>query len=237
MEKPRLAQVVDWEKHIAPYRIIEMVAGVGAGKNYWVENVLMQEHKVLLITSRKAKVEETSLRSNIPNYINLNILENRDLGVLWEDTEMRYRNCVCNNSQIESYVKYTYNPENEKTHLWKYFDVIVVDEAHSLATDATFATAPFHLASFLNVVRKKSNAKIIFMTATPTPLQPLLQNQKKSAEFAFWDFTDTCTNVHPNLIHIVTHRKAIQRISKLYSDNAACKVVYFVNTIEVQYKS
>ena len=59
MGNKRLSDVIDYSKHIEPYRIIEIVSGVGSGKNYWVENTLMQNMRVLLITSRKAKVEET----------------------------------------------------------------------------------------------------------------------------------------------------------------------------------
>ena len=53
-EKKRFSEVVDWNTHIEPCRIIQFVAGVGSGKNYWVENVLMNQMKVLLVTSRKA---------------------------------------------------------------------------------------------------------------------------------------------------------------------------------------
>ena len=35
MGDKRFSQVVDWNKHIEPYRIIQFVAGVGSGK-YWV---------------------------------------------------------------------------------------------------------------------------------------------------------------------------------------------------------
>lgn len=33
-EKKRFSEVVDWNTHIEPYRIIQFVAGVGSGKNY-----------------------------------------------------------------------------------------------------------------------------------------------------------------------------------------------------------
>ena len=32
MGDKRFSQVVDWNKHIEPYRIIQFVAGVGSGK-------------------------------------------------------------------------------------------------------------------------------------------------------------------------------------------------------------
>ena len=60
IEKPYLSDVIDYDRDIAPHRVIEIVAGVGAGKNHWVEEILMKQHRVLLITSRKAKVDEKS---------------------------------------------------------------------------------------------------------------------------------------------------------------------------------
>ena len=54
MEKARLSDVINYEEHISPYRIIEVVSGVGSGKNYWVENVLMEKYHVLLITVKIA---------------------------------------------------------------------------------------------------------------------------------------------------------------------------------------
>ena len=71
MEKARLSDVINYEEHISPYRIIEVVSGVGSGKNYWVENVLMEKYHVLLITSRKAKVEETMHRTGLGKCLNL----------------------------------------------------------------------------------------------------------------------------------------------------------------------
>ena len=36
MGDKRLSEVVNYKEHIEPYRIVEMVSGVGSGKNYWV---------------------------------------------------------------------------------------------------------------------------------------------------------------------------------------------------------
>ena len=57
-EKPKLSKVIDYDTHVKPYRFIQLISGLGSGKNYWVENDLMPKHNVLLITSRKAKVKE-----------------------------------------------------------------------------------------------------------------------------------------------------------------------------------
>ena len=60
-----LSDVINFEKDIRPYRMVQIIAGVGAGKNYWVNQVVanhkhqIDEHSyrksnVLLITSRAA---------------------------------------------------------------------------------------------------------------------------------------------------------------------------------------
>lgn len=230
MEGKRFSQVINWDKHIEPYSLIQFVAGVGSGKNYWVEHTLMQNKRVLLITSRKAKVKETSHKLGIASKLNLNAFNNRDLGCLLEDDKKKYQNCVCNNSHIEKYWKYQFNPNDEKTFLWKYFDVIVVDEAHSLATDATFSDAPFHLYSFLNYVFKLKSVKLIFMTATPEPILDIVHTENKQGR-KLWNFTKECINILPNKIHIDVQENILQEITSLYQqpDN---KVIYFVNHID-----
>ena len=62
-EKPKLSKVIDYDTHVKPYRFIQLISGLGSGKNYWVENDLMPKHNVLLITSRKAKVKDQELSS------------------------------------------------------------------------------------------------------------------------------------------------------------------------------
>ena len=71
MAKERLSEVINYKEHIAPYRIIELVSGLGSGQNYWLENVLMEQVRILLITSRKAKIEETISRTGVDKCLNL----------------------------------------------------------------------------------------------------------------------------------------------------------------------
>lgn len=229
MGDKRFSEVVDWNKHIQPYRLVQFVAGVGAGKNHWVENDLMKKMRVLLITSRKAKVKETSHKLGIASKLDLNAFEKRDLGTFLGDEKNKYQNCVCNNSHIEKYWKYQFNLEDEKTHLWKYFDIIVVDEAHSLATDATFSDAPFHLYSFLNYVFKQKSIKLIFMTATHKPILDIVHTENK-ADRKLWDLRKECVNILPNKIHIDIQENILKEIMELYQ-NKRNKVIYFVNSI------
>ena len=95
MGDKRLSEVIQWDKHIEPYRVIEIVSGVGSGKSYWVENDLMQQYRVLLITSRKKKVEETKERTKLNTCINLTLAGNDALCALVKEDKEKSRQCIC----------------------------------------------------------------------------------------------------------------------------------------------
>ncbi len=158
MTKERLSEVINYKEHIAPYRIIELVSGLGSGKNYWVENALMETSRVLLITSRKAKVDETMSRTGVNKCLNLSVRKHEAIDYLWSD-DKRNGSCICNNWQIEHYMKHKYVSDDHKTYLWNFFDIIIVDEAHSLATDATYCDAPFYLLDFIKAAIVKEHPK------------------------------------------------------------------------------
>lgn len=234
MGDKRLSEVIKWDTHIEPYRVIEIVSGVGSGKSYWVENVLMESKRVLLITSRKKKVEETKNRTGLNTCLNLSLAANNALCCFLNDNRKQASQCVCNNWQIEYYVKNTYDPNDEMTHLWNCFDIIVLDEAHSMATDATFADAPFHTWSFLGAAYRNSNVKIILMTATPGPVSDLFNPQKHS-DYKMWDFSKECISVKPRDIWITTSDAIIQTITNVYHRNKDAdtqRIVYFVNAVD-----
>ncbi|MEE1126176.1 MAG: hypothetical protein U0L18_09660 [Acutalibacteraceae bacterium] len=67
-----VSEVLSYEKDIKPYKFIRINAGVGSGKNTFIENFIKGEHNtpkktVLLITSRRAKVDETINSIDIEN--------------------------------------------------------------------------------------------------------------------------------------------------------------------------
>ena len=45
--KKTVANNVDYRKDIEPYKLVYVYSGVGSGKNYWSENVLMKDKRVL----------------------------------------------------------------------------------------------------------------------------------------------------------------------------------------------
>ena len=68
--KPHLSDIIDYDKDIAPYRLISIVSGVGSGKNRMIDHLAdgdlfchrdgtrVEKQAILLITSRRAKVNE-----------------------------------------------------------------------------------------------------------------------------------------------------------------------------------
>ena len=227
MAKERLANVINYQEHIAPYRVIEIVSGIGSGKNYWVENVLMEQMRVLLITSRKAKVQETMSRTGIGKCLNLSVREQDAVNYLWSD-DKRQGSCICNNWQIEYYMKHKYISDDSETHLWNFFDIIIVDEAHSLATDATYCDAPFYLLDFIKAGYRQGKTKIILMTATHRPIDGLIRLKNKQ-DYAFWDFTPKCVNVKPSKLNYMARDTALYYIVWKYKHTPQSKrhVIYF----------
>ena len=78
----KVLDVIDVGADLAPYGFSAIYSGVGTGKNTFIEGLLTEDgtfkgglsscHRVLLVTSRKAKVEETFKRhgNGIKNFTN-----------------------------------------------------------------------------------------------------------------------------------------------------------------------
>ncbi|MDO4733547.1 MAG: hypothetical protein Q4B50_08570 [Bacillota bacterium] len=180
--KPQLTDVINFETDIAPHPLVSIWAGVGAGKNYFVEQMVtgseqyrIPKMNVLIITSRKAKVAETLSKnaSSITRIIDddktlddifFNIgCDPRDYRRTIKDSidcEMNIyqRSVVCSNAFIEKYLKYRHHPLQPETHLWNRFDMIVWDEAHALHTDSSYQSAPYHVMMLMKETYKRIKA-------------------------------------------------------------------------------
>jgi len=183
-----------------------IVSGVGSGKNRWVEEVLKEKGNILLITSRKAKVDETKLNSVFEGKF-----EAKEIG----------NYLVCTNSKLEWYLK------NKIIHgaydsFCDYFDFVVVDEAHSIITDSTYADSPFHLWSFIRALSNKM--RFILMTGTIKPIEGLL----KADGWNIIDCTEHCENVKPEKIIIESFDNVIKQIKKTKEKDE--KIIYMANS-------
>lgn len=179
-KKSHICDVIDYKKDIEPYNLIKIYAGVGSGKSYFASAMMtgsdeyrIPEQSVLLITSRRAKVEETLkelgvvVKSTINKNGNLdfdvwqtgedrpfeyekyarNIKFNNESGV--QDFLIYNKSAVCTNAFISVYLHNVYEPDNPITHIWNKFDSIIIDEVHSLVTDSTYQSATFDVLALI----------------------------------------------------------------------------------------
>ena len=100
----------------------------------------------MLITSRSATANAQAAKLGIGRWIDLELLYKAPSS---EWGTNNYNNVICTNAGIEKFIKLQYNKDNPSTHLWNFFDFIIVDEVHSLTTDASFTEAPFYVEHFL----------------------------------------------------------------------------------------
>ena len=194
-KKAHICDVIDYKKDIEPYNLIKIYAGVGSGKSYFASAMMtgsdeyrIPEQSVLLITSRRAKVEETLkelgvvVKSTINKNGNLdfdvwqtgedrpfeyekyarNIKFNNESGV--QDFLIYNKSAVCTNAFISVYLRNVYEPDNPITHIWNKFDSIIIDEVHSLVTDSTYQSATFDVLAliqeYLKLAKKQSTSRM-----------------------------------------------------------------------------
>jgi len=187
-----------------------ILSGVGSGKNWFVEHELIKEGNILYISSRRAKVNEILEENLAQEYISWE----KEFGDVVTTT----------NAGIEKLVK------NEKFgkgfgEIIKHFTFVVVDEAHSICSDATFTSSAFHLLAFLEYVNERyPHIKIVLMTGTPEPLQNL---PKMLDEYTIMDMRNACINVVPKKIRFIKKKEAIAVMANLPKDQ---KTVYYTNS-------
>ena len=75
-------------------------------------------------------------------------------------------------------MRYVYDEEEPITDIWNKFDVVIIDEVHSLITDSTYQSATFDVLEFVkdflyryqnNQIQNRENKHLILMTGTPQP--------------------------------------------------------------------
>lgn len=271
MERPRLPEVIDYEREIAPYTLTMIYAGLGSGKNTLAgylmngnEGYNLPKLNVLLITSRRAKVVETlsdkelDIGSGMGDKKNLKeILKRHPLGLDVYRREIEnnprgwgniiQRSTACTNAFIEKYHQYVYDPNDPSTHLWNRFDVIIVDEVHSLVTDSTFQSSPYHTMALVwetvkrikaaqenekkpleecdSNIKKPVCQKVILMTGTPEAVKFL----EKVPGMNLLDKRAECRNIAPKNLHLIDKERAAKKIKEQLK--AGERLIYFANHI------
>lgn len=225
MEGKYLSEVIDFKKDIAPYRIIQIYSGVGSGKNYWVESLAKEGYRILLITSRKATADAQAKKLKGTRWVDLDEIAQQGFGAKAQ------KKVIVTNAGIEQFIKKKYIPDDEKTHIWRYFDFIILDEAHSLVSDATFSDSPFHVHKFLKFVQESAkDCKLVFMTGTPEPIERFFSEKlKNSAEYNYLNLYDQCKHVDPEEIYLYPYFDIEKDL--LFHLQKGDRIIYFANSI------
>lgn len=191
-----LSDVISYQNDIAPYRFIQIYSGVGSGKNGWIQKLAQEGKRILLITSRQITADAQAKKLGADRWIDLDKLLDRsdwEFECLYSDIT---RCVVCTNFGFAKFVRNCFSPSDSQTYLWNKFDLIALDECHSLSTDATFANDPFYIEKFIRfAIKQSSKCKFIFMTGTLSPIQWLLDDQAHRVHLV--DYFQQCRHVTP----------------------------------------
>lgn len=226
----RVDDVLDYERDIKGKRLIRLRAGVGAGKNYWARHLLEKnpDLQILLITSRRNTAEAEAFHLGTDCKIHPSEL----IDVNEKDwyPEFPGNLIVCTNAYIAHFFKNIYNKEKLQTHIWDKFDLILVDEVHSLCADASFADSPFAVERFIyHTLQKNQNCDIVVMSGTPASTDWLFSEEHWGTEFVSIDLYDKCVHLVPDKVHLFTRASIPERIH--YQWARGQRMVYFVNSV------
>ena len=272
-ELPHLSDAISYETDIAPYRYIQIYAGVGSGKNVFINRFVNGDPErkipkmiVLVITSRRSKVdelhadEEADYACCVGKWGNMTSevydegdwerfqAHLRTIKSEWGEQSFYQKSVACTNAFIESYLRNVYDPADPGTHLWNLFDMIVVDEFHSLVMDASYQSAPFYVNSLIweiayrfHMADQKAAGLIedpddtitaplcrhlVLMTGTPDTVRkypvPYITPH-------VLDMMDTCVNVVPKNVWFLDMKQARELMEQLVTKKRRC--IYFTNHV------
>ena len=226
----RVSDVLDYERDIKGKRLIRLRAGVGAGKNYWARH-LLEKHpnlQILLITSRKNTAQAEAFHIGADCKIHPSRLI--DVSDREWYPEHPGNLIVCTNAYIDHFFKNIYSSEHPQTHLWNKFDLIFVDEVHSLTADASFADSPFAVERFIyHTLRYNVNCDIVAMSGTPDSTDWLFTEGHWGTDYVSIDLYDKCIHLVPDVVYLFTRAVIAEKIRILWSQGK--RSIYFANSV------
>lgn len=191
--------------------LVLITAGVGAGKNTWVQQCLTKElegyDNILFITSRKL-IKKQMLK---------------DIHFSDDFFEcFNYRsNYVITHHSLKKFFKDYTSFQNLLNQQFKY---IVIDEVHSIIADAGYTDTAFYLYTLIKYYIS-NGIRVICLSATTDKVIHFFDMFKN---FQHFDFTDECKNVKPKSIKVISKVKAFQLLSQANSQN---KMIYMANSV------
>lgn len=224
----RVNDIYKYDVDVKGKRIIRLTAGVGSGKNYWIGQIAKEnpELRILVITSRKNTVIVQASKMNAGTFLDLDRLIDDDEEIWGEPIAEALRRVVCTNAGIEKYFKKRFDANDEFTHLWRKFDLIVLDEAHSLATDATFTDA-FYTEWFIKyTVNKNPNCDVVVMSGTQEPIDWMFKGNIEKFVHDLNCF-EKCIHLEPDIVRFVPQAIVPGKMHQLWRDGK--RIIYFAN--------
>lgn len=226
----RVSDVLDYERDIKGKRLVRLRAGVGAGKNYWARH-LLEKHpdlQILLITSRKNTAQAEAFHIGADCKIHPSQLIDVSDRDWYPDHPGNL--IVCTNAYIDHFFRNIYRKEKPQTHLWDKFDLIFVDEVHSLTADASFADSPFAVERFIHhTLRYNPNCDIVAMSGTPDSTDWLFTAEHWGTDCVSIDLYDKCIHLVPNVVYLFTRAAIAEKIHNLWTRNK--RLIYFINSV------
>ena len=243
----KVLDVIDVGADLAPYGFSAIYSGVGTGKNTFIEGLLTEDgtfkgglsscHRVLLVTSRKAKVEETFKRhgNGIKNFTN-QIYDKEDIAYSWE-IEEHGKSVVCTNAHFANRLKHV-RMDDPNYYFWEQFDYIIFDEFHSIVMDATFTEnchlIKFFLDFFYERYVKDKNAEeikkhILLMSGTPEPAEGIVKQYNTNVI----DYRKILPYKKPKKYFIITKTKVFGNISvSILHNRTNIYFMSYLNSVE-----
>ena len=190
------------------------------------DGTLVKPLRIYLVSSRKAKILETLNLKDVvfdpyvgkfDSFANdwMAYTDERYAGIerieLVDAQGFTYqvglRSCVSTNAKVEYDLQAHYSAGDPTMQPWNRFDMIIIDEAHSLLSDATYQSACFYVRRLIEETLKNSKTcKVIVMTGSPKILEkhPVIQKAH------LIDRMETCINVTPKSVRFITKDEATE---------------------------
>lgn len=221
----RVDDVLVYERDIKGKRIIRLNAGVCSGKNYWFTQIAKAnpDLRMLVITSRKNTVTAQAKKLNAGKFLDLDRLIDDEYCSLEGEALTRV---VCTNAGIEKFFKKRFDADDEHTYLWRKFDLVVLDEAHSLSTDATFTDA-FYTEWFIkHTVNNNPDCDVVVMSGTQEPVDWLFKGNVERYVHEL-DCFDECIHLEPDYVHLMPRAIVPWKMYRLWERGE--RMVFFAN--------
>ena len=193
------------------------------------DGTLVKPLRIYLVSSRKAKILETLNLKDVvfdpyvgkfdsfandwmaytdERYAGMESIERIELMDAQGFTyQVGLRSCVSMNAKVEYDLQAHYSAGDPTMQPWNRFDMIIIDEAHSLLSDATYQSACFYVRRLIEETLKNSKTcKVIVMTGSPKILEkhPVIQKAH------LIDRMKTCINVTPKSVRFITKDEATE---------------------------